>query len=312
MVYEAFGAFRRLHQQLRTELMQQPSAGVMSGGENTAAHGTEKVSHEPERRESEVGEDEEARGVSVGVAPLNSRPAADDRPVVGGGDQGDGGEGIGTEVRRVSVGAVDEERPPDKQSVFGVWKDKEGQMFEEAFNKNRAEIKAKKVEMKESLLIANTKKREIDEAKERLARKIAEKDVEQEDDHIDEEEYMLIKNLKDLKAEHREAFERHSRLKMDVMQIEHLNQQCKVKLVQSFEEWYNQKYGHLEQAPKTMFKEYNKESDQDRQEHFDLMEADRFDSHHPDAVAYHKAKTNASRVARNRRTGVVAGGRGLR
>merc|ERR1719191_1996798 len=97
------------------------------------------------------------------------------------------------------------------------------------------------------MVAANTKKKNIDEAKVKLEKKQAEKESagDADEDLIDEEEYALIKDLKVYKQQYRDAFEQHRVLKTDVIQIEHLMQQCKAKLVTSFEEWYEQSYGHL-------------------------------------------------------------------
>merc|ERR1719472_389819 len=85
---------------------------------------------------------------------------------------------------------------------------------------------------------------------ERLSRKRDDKgdaDTSRDEDLIvvDEEEYAIIQTLKDLKQQYRDAFEQHRVLKMDVSHIEHNMQQTKMKLVQAFETWYDEKYGHL-------------------------------------------------------------------
>ncbi|CAK9104383.1 Kinesin-like protein KIF9 [Durusdinium trenchii] len=116
-------------------------------------------------------------------------------------------------------------------------------------------------------------------------------------DLIDEEEWALIKNIKETKLQYRDAFEQHSRVKMDVIQIEHLMQQCKSRLVQAFEEFYDQKYGHLvkQEAPEDEGERY------DPQEMFDLAEADRLETRHPDAMAYWKARKKAAREVRQKK-----------
>merc|ERR1712093_126173 len=94
----------------------------------------------------------------------------------------------------------------------------------------------------------NDRKRDIDIARDYLQRKQAEKDAAQdveEEPVIDSEEYELIKRLKDMKSNYREAFEVHRDLKMETVHIEHKIQSCKAQLVNSFEDWYEKKYGHL-------------------------------------------------------------------
>eukprot|EP00971_Amphidinium_carterae_P024003 473725-Amphidinium_carterae.1 len=81
MVYESFGIFKKLHQQLKTELQNRPVLPAEDEGQ-LAAEGAPAASQEQEAREGEVGEDEEGKGISVGVAPAGSRPPMEDRPPV--------------------------------------------------------------------------------------------------------------------------------------------------------------------------------------------------------------------------------------
>lgn len=304
MVAEAFSVFRKLHQQLGAELANRPTAGYAPANSMPAAGGAMAVgaADQTNLRGGEVGEDEEGRGVSVGVAPSGSRPAPEDRGT-GAGETGDAkadGELEKTRPARKAAHAADDERPPDKQVAFTEWKAREGQVFEDAFEKNKSELKEKRNEMRDALNIANAKKHEIDEAKERLSRKQADKgpDGGRDEELIDEEEYALIKSLKETKQHYRDAFERHRALKMDVMQIEHLMQQCKVRLVQAYEEWYDQQYGHLltTEVPDDTGERY------DPQEMFDFIESGRLETQHPDALAYHKARKNAARDVRQKKT----------
>mmetsp|Transcript_48397 Transcript_48397/g.78626 ORF Transcript_48397/g.78626 Transcript_48397/m.78626 type:complete len:725 (-) Transcript_48397:93-2267(-) len=308
MGMECFLSFRKLYQQLRTELAQRPMGAPMSPtGEHEAAVGAGGAAGGHEPREGEVGEDEEGRGISVGLAPAGSRPPMEDRGSAGAAQGDDDQDVSGAQARtQRPPGAGSDERPPDKQAVFADWKAKEGQVFEDAFEKNRGELKDKRAEMKDALIFANTKKKDIDEAKEKLSRKQADKAMHSaagDEELIDEEEYALIKSLKETKNLYRDAFEKHSRIKMDVIQIEHLMQQCKAKLVSGFEEWYEQKFSHLARTA---------EADQadgeryDPQEMFDMIQSDRLETHHPDELAYHKARKNAARDVRQKKT--VRGG----
>lgn len=306
MVYEAFSCFKRLYTSLRTELASRPTL--------LAGHGTAHQDGAPatsadfgDAREGGVGVDEQGRGISVGVAPAGSRPAQEARE---GGVLAESGEpGDGTtllEPRTQRAGAGEEDRPPDKQAAYAEWKSsKEGQGYEEAFEKNKAELKDKRNEMREALNSANTKKREIDEAKDRLARKQADKSASaaREEELIDEEEYALIKSLKDAKQHYRDAFEIHRRAKMEAMQIEHLMQQCKTSLVEAFEGWFEQRFGHMTRqdvADEAEGERY------DPQEIFDNLQTDRLETQHPDALAYHKARKSAARDVRQRRAVGVA------
>jgi len=305
MVYEAFGIFRKFHQNLRTELSRRPEkAGDVITEE--APEGSPEVPSS-EFQGDAVGMVEEGKGISVGVAPSNLRPKEEDRGATLG-DQGevtDGGRAE-TQGRAGQTMPYDgDEKPPDKQVVFTDWKIKEGITYEEAFEKNRQDLKAKRGDAKDSLVTANNKKRSIDEAKDRLSRKRSDRDADTsrgDEELIDEEEYAIIQNLKDLKQQYRDAFEQHRMVKMDVSHIEHNMQQTKLKLVQAFEQWYDEKYGHIakDTTSDVMAKTEMKGERFDPQEQFDMMETERLETQHPDALAYHKARKNAARDVRQR------------
>lgn len=284
MVYESYAIFRKLYQNLRTELANRPTVPLPpQGGDVEAGDGGQTTTMEA--REGEVGEDVEGKGIAVGVAPANSRPPQE-AMVPDAGEDPDDAPGTEPRTQRDEL-----QKPPDKQVVFAEWKAKEGQAFEDAFEKNRQELREKRAEMKDALVAANAKKKDIDEAKELLARKQSEKGMDPDrEDLIDEEEYALIKNLKETKQQYRDAFERHSRVKMDVIQIEHVMQQCKGRLVQGFEEYYEHKFGHL----------VKQEAPEDEGERYD-PQADRLETQHPDAMAYHKARKKAAREVRQKK-----------
>jgi kinesin family protein 6/9 len=299
--YEAFSIFRKLYQELKTELANRPTMGATGlAGSDQAAGDAPQEERGLEGREGEVGETEE-RGISVGLAPAASRPAREDRGMVGG-DEGDSADGgVGDATRPVRAAAGDGETAPDKQVAFADWKSREGQAFEKAFEQNRTELKEKRSEMREAMAAANSTKKAIDDAKEALSRKQADRGDEGRDEElIDEEEYALIRTLKETKQKYRDAFEKHRAVKMDVIQIEHLMQQTKTKLVQAFEEWYDQKYGQLAAADMPQEGERY-----DPQEMFDMMQASQLSTQHPDALAYHTAKKNAARDLRQKKVGTM-------
>jgi len=307
MVYEAFGVFRKLHQNCRMELSKRP-VGASELITDEAVEGGAGEAPVTETLEGAVGLEEDGKGISVGVAPSNLRPQAEDRgPASGepGGDANEGGYKAETQLPK-TLGYDGDEKAPDKQVVFVDWKSKDGAMFEEAFEKNRQDLRSKRAEAKDTLVTANNKKRLIDEGKERLSRKRNDRDADtsRDEEMIDEEEYAIIQSLKDLKQQYRDGFEQHRQVKMDVIQIEHNMQQTKMKLVQAFEGWYDEKYGHLTGDVKadTMGKteKFGTGERFDPQEQFDMMETERLETQHPDALAYHKARKNAARDVRQR------------
>jgi len=303
MVYESFGLFRKFHQNLRTELSKRPTVAEVIADEVAESAGEATAT---EQRDDAVGMVEEGKGISVGVAPSNLRPPTEDRGIVSG-EQGESPTSFRGTDTQMSKLSYELEKPPEKQVLFTEWKAKEGITYEEAFERSRQDLKAKRVDAKESLVLANNKKRLIDEGKDRLSRKRTDREVDTSHDEelIDEEEYAIIQNLKDLKQQYRDAFENHRIVKMDVNHIEHNMQQTKMKLVSAFESWYDEKYGHI--AKELTSDIMAKSGEQfDPQEQFDMMETERLETQHPDALAYHKARKNAARDIRQMRGGSTA------
>ncbi|CAK9043336.1 unnamed protein product [Durusdinium trenchii] len=145
MVYESYAIFRKLYQNLRTELANRPTMPLPpQGGDTEAAEGGPGATA-TETREGEVGEDVEGKGIAVGVAPANSRPPQEAMAP-------DAGEDLEDTPGVEPKSARDElQKPPDKQAVFAEWKAKDGQSFEDAFEKYRQELKEKRAEMKDAL-----------------------------------------------------------------------------------------------------------------------------------------------------------------
>lgn len=59
---------------------------------------------------------------------------------------------------------------------------------------------------------------------------------------IDEEEFALIKRLQELKSRYRDDFDRWRELKAEIVYCQNLVEQCRQRLVQEFDSWYNETY----------------------------------------------------------------------
>ncbi len=67
---------------------------------------------------------------------------------------------------------------------------------------------------------------------------------------IDEEEFGLIKRLQDLKTRYRDDFEKWRELKSEIVYCQNLVEQCRQRLIQEFDTWYNETYFGNIQLPK--------------------------------------------------------------
>ena len=133
-----------------------------------------------------------------------------------------------------------------KQEAFKEFKENEGKQLEEDIKNNRADLRAKKEEMAKLKEICNKAKKEIDALKGKLEEKNEEKqkslELDAEEDVIDEEEFSMLRKLKDQKKLYRENFDRYKVLKGDSYFIQNSVDQLKEQLVFKFEVWYDENF----------------------------------------------------------------------
>ncbi|XP_062424650.1 kinesin-like protein KIF9 isoform X3 [Rhea pennata] len=138
--------------------------------------------------------------------------------------------------------------PPSKLVAFEQFKKECGSEINRIFKENKSILLARK---KRSSTIAqrlNLIKREMEGIKEALGAQKRERwqQGEYADEKgqiiIDEEEFLLIMKLKDLKKEYRSDYAELQDLKAEVQYCQHLVDQCRNKLVSEFEIWYNESF----------------------------------------------------------------------
>lgn len=134
----------------------------------------------------------------------------------------------------------------NKQEAFKDFKEGEGKNIEDGIKTNRTELRNKKIEMERLKEICNGAKKEIDTLKLKLDEKNEDRqkslELDQEEDVIDEEEYSLLKKLKDQKKLYRENFDKFKALKSDCLYIQTCIDQLKEQLIFKFEVWYDENF----------------------------------------------------------------------
>ena len=108
---------------------------------------------------------------------------------------------------------------------------------------------------------------------------------------IDEDEYELLRKVKDLKSRYRRDYEDLLNTKSEVMYCEKLVNQCRHRLVTEFENWYSESFLGAEDEPKG-----GREGQvpEDEQEKFDRLQLELL-MEHPDSVPYYNAKMQTER-----------------
>lgn len=173
----------------------------------------------------------------------------------------------------------------DKNQAFMEFKNTEGRDIDLALTQNKAELKARKQAIKALTQDINQLNKRIEEAKERIddiraARGDSEEDV------IDEEEYSLIKTLKELKRGYKDRFEELRRTKNESEEITQAIDQTRHRLIDEFDVWVEGKYGSA--APKGA--DISGVSDPEAKPGQDDVD--------PDALSYIKAKKNVDTLHR--------------
>lgn len=208
--------------------------------------------------EGAVGdEDEGMNGFGIGRAPKESKPQnqilmknRDDKGKPDDEEESKGEQEVDAtaeEEGKTSKKSKNKKKAAkSKQEAFKEYKMEEGKNFEEGIRQNRIDLKAKKKEMEQLKEVCNKAKKEIDTLKGKLDNKNEEKqkyiELEEEEDVIDEEEFNMLKQLKDYKKLYRENFDKFKQLKGDIFYIQSCIDQLKEQLIFKFEVWFDENF----------------------------------------------------------------------
>eukprot|EP00112_Aurelia_sp_Birch-Aquarium-sp1_P009995 Seg2158.4 transcript_id=Seg2158.4/GoldUCD/mRNA.D3Y31 product="Kinesin-like protein KIF9" protein_id=Seg2158.4/GoldUCD/D3Y31 len=165
------------------------------------------------------------------------------------------------------------------------------------------------MEAKEAVCDINHIKKELDESKEKLEMIISEREAQDQDENedepiIDEEEYLLIKGISDLKLRYRSKFETLQNLRSDISYCEEIVHLCRQRLITEFDAWYTDSYGTpiAENTEKTDdLKSEDSKKDvksiriiEDEREKFDRLRMELL-MEDPDSIPFYNAKSQTER-----------------
>jgi kinesin family protein 6/9 len=228
------------------------------GGEGGDVDPAELQRRQTLAEEDGVGDEDEGNGTGgfgIGKALRDSKPQHKIQPTKDGEDynQDDGEESkadgendsaLGTEGRPSK--RVKKKQIKPKQEAFNEYKGDEGKTIEDGIKTNRADLRAKKNEMAKLKEVCNKAKKEIDSLKSQLESKNDDKqkslELDEDEDVIDEEEYSMLKQLKEHKKIYRENFDQYKSLKGDAFFIQNSVDQLKESLIFKFEVWYDENF----------------------------------------------------------------------
>eukprot|EP00163_Fabomonas_tropica_P022441 TRINITY_DN3912_c0_g1_i12.p1 TRINITY_DN3912_c0_g1~~TRINITY_DN3912_c0_g1_i12.p1 ORF type:complete len:770 (+),score=264.45 TRINITY_DN3912_c0_g1_i12:167-2476(+) len=273
---------------------------------------------------SEVGDTgQNGHGFAIGKAPEGAKP---DTPVTPKAGKGRKGKEVGGKSKMAPSAATDQDNTatldveaaqapqpqtvmPPRQEAFELFKQNEerGQELNEALVANKQALKSKKQEHRHLTAAVNRSKQDIDATKAALSAKTeARTATGADDDVIDEEEFALIKKLKDAKKQYRADYTKVTELKSEIDYTSRLIEQTRRTLLQEFDEWYTAAYGEIagdtgdvviEATPRPTSTQSTRskkggglDEELDEEEQFEAMEKTRIMEQDPEAYAFYNAR----------------------
>ncbi|XP_065740877.1 kinesin-like protein KIF9 isoform X4 [Phocoena phocoena] len=175
-----------------------------------------------------VGEPD-GQGFGLGVAPFSTRP------------------GKKSKSKKMFKEQLRPSTPPTKPVAFEDFKNERGSEINRIFKENKSILNERRKRASETTQRINAIKREIDMTKEALNfhKSLREKQGEYENKGlmiIDEEEFLLILKLKDLKKQYRTEYQDLQDLRAEIQYCQHLVDQCRHRLLMEFDIWYNESF----------------------------------------------------------------------
>ncbi|XP_025945558.1 kinesin-like protein KIF9 isoform X9 [Apteryx rowi] len=199
--------------------------------------------------------------------------------------------------------------PPPKPVAFEQFKKECGSELNRIFKENKSILLARKKRSSTVEQRLNLIKHEMEGIKEALGAQRQERWQQGEyvDEKgqiiIDEEEFLLIMKLKDLKKEYRSDYAELQDLKAEIQYCQHLVDQCRNKLVSEFEIWYNESFLIPKDVQDTLKPGGNIRPgmipinrvmclEEDAQDRFERMQKETLPAC-PDSVSFYNAKMKA-------------------
>uniref|UniRef100_A0A8C3YMB1 Kinesin-like protein n=1 Tax=Catagonus wagneri TaxID=51154 RepID=A0A8C3YMB1_9CETA len=175
-----------------------------------------------------VGEPD-GQGFGLGVAPFSTTP------------------GKKSKSKKTFKEQFRPSTPPCKSVAFEDFKNERGSEINRIFKENKSILNERRKRASETTQRINAIKREIDMTKEALnfQKSLREKQGEYENKGlmiIDEEEFLLILKLKDLKKQYRTEYQDLRDLRAEIQYCQHLVDQCRHRLLTEFDIWYNESF----------------------------------------------------------------------
>ncbi|KAG4107703.1 kinesin-domain-containing protein [Neocallimastix lanati (nom. inval.)] len=176
--------------------------------------------------------------------------------------------------------------PPNRSEEFEIFKRGNGAEMNKILSENKAILKEKKKTAKSYAENVNKIKAQIDELREIINKKKNDRSFETTNtkEVWDEDEFHLMQQMQILKQHYRSKYDSLKSCRVEVEYCLRLVDQCRQKLMQEFEAWYDSLYGsHIAESEGVATKMSQNSSEQNK---FKL------DKINQDSFTYYRAKKN--------------------
>lgn len=151
---------------------------------------------------------------------------------------------------KLNDGELEFEEEKDTNELFKIFKEEDGKEYVEAIQKNVTDHNQQKEHFKELSATLETVKNEINKLKEKFDKKQGLKTGEDITNQIiDDEEFTIVRQLKDAKKNHKNLVERLRIVKSTIAQLSTTIKSSRVLLYKKFEEYLKKKYNMTLDVP---------------------------------------------------------------
>jgi len=239
-----------------------------------------------------------------------------DSPVTPGGEKGekdiDGSASPVSSAGNLSVGKTQRpSTPPTRTAAFEEFKSEKGSEINRVLIENKEVLASKKKTYSELAKEVNNVKLGIDKCRSRLESLRQTREMEgpilNEDGDIiiSEDEFVEIQRLREMKTQYRTKYQELGQVKAEVVFCQGLVDQCRLRLIQEFDNWYSESFltaadegqtslavGHGARPGVSV--PLNNLAVEDEQEKFERLQMELL-MNNPDSAAYYNAQMRTSR-----------------
>ncbi|XP_005111799.1 kinesin-like protein KIF9 isoform X3 [Aplysia californica] len=201
--------------------------------------------------------------------------------------------------------------PPSRTSAFEDFKAEKGSEINRVLIGNKEELAKRKKAYSDLAKDVNNIKVSIDQTRQKLEQlrqiREAEGPILNEDGDIiiSEEEFMEIQRLKDLKISYRSKYDQLHNGKSEVVYCQNMVDQCRLKLIQEFDNWYSESFLSATDESQTslgvgiggrpgVIVPITSLATEDEQEKFERLQLELM-MNNPDSAAFYNAQMRTSR-----------------